>query len=42
MTEEIEGQMKNGNWEITHQSKVPQGIPTVPAVWTMRRKERFQ
>jgi len=41
MMEEIQGQEKNGNWEIIKRIKAPQGQIAPPAVWAMRRKRRI-
>jgi hypothetical protein len=41
MEQEIEGQTKNGNWEIVERSSLAPGVRVLPAVWAMRRKRRI-
>jgi Reverse transcriptase (RNA-dependent DNA polymerase) len=41
MVKEVEDQSTNGNWKIIPRSKVPQGVPIMPAVWLMKRKRKI-
>jgi hypothetical protein len=41
MVKEVKDQSANGNWKIIPRSKVPQGVPIMPAVWSMKRKRKI-
>ena len=38
---EIQDQCKNGNFDVTHKDKMPDGTKPLPAVWQMRRKRNI-
>jgi hypothetical protein len=38
MVKEVEDQSDNGNWKIILRNKVPQGVPILHAVWSMKHK----
>jgi hypothetical protein len=40
MSKEVEDQLKNGNFSIIKQSEVPKGMPILPSVWAMKRKQQ--
>ena len=41
MLKEVEDQRKNGHWTVVPRKKVPQGVPVMPSVWSMKRKRRI-
>jgi len=40
--EEMDAQLKGGNFSLILRSKVPKGATILPAVWQMKRKRRIQ
>ena len=42
MHKEVKDQSDNGNFEITHKSKVPKGATILPTVWQMKRKRNIR
>ena len=38
MQNEMDSQLQDGNFEIVHRSKIPNGTKVFPAVWQMRRR----
>jgi len=42
MVEEIDAQLKEGNFSLILRSKVPKGTTILPAVWQMKRKRWIQ
>jgi len=42
MVEEMDAQLKGGNFSLILRSKVPKGATILPAVWQMKRKRWIQ
>jgi hypothetical protein len=41
MQEEVQAHTDNQLWELYPRRLVPQGTPIIPAVWSMKRKQRI-
>jgi hypothetical protein len=35
---EVNGHIDNNRWQLVHRDEIPEGIDTIPSVWSMRRK----
>jgi hypothetical protein len=41
MQEEINGHTERGNWKLRKRSSIPSGATVLPAVWAMKRKQKY-